>query len=475
MQNVANFIKLLGENYYLDFIIDPNSEEVSYERHFILVHYQDKNYYEITFEQIKIRQNEIIKDCKILFENALSEIFLEISKKNNDEIVKFLNLNIEAVKIKIKTLKDDCIIDNKKSRYCAILYDNFDTQYLETLYTKRDLNEEDEINSKFNQFLVRFNHTNTVSKRYYIESEYYLGTLYYRYKLLNSLPFKLFHIALKFIIELERIKKNYTIEVKSIEQKQPSNSVKMNNTYFDKFCELIDDINVLDKYSLLTLKISLIDCIKEIKSETFLELQNKGNQRNDYLDYKINEIEKRNYPKDIDPNYIKKHLTKYQITVDEIFQSNFSNAEFENIFCSNYKDFDEKQEQHSVYQLQLDFYGFLCNYYANELISFFVNNKEVKTSTLNNQVGKIKWTGKPSQLGFILGKLQELEYIEAPQKSNGDINYNEFARLVKDTFDIETTEGTLSKYLNINSEKGQETARNFDENGFDIPHKKIVS
>ena len=45
MQNVTNFINLLGENYYLDFIIEPYEDEVDYEKHFVLVHYLDKKYY----------------------------------------------------------------------------------------------------------------------------------------------------------------------------------------------------------------------------------------------------------------------------------------------------------------------------------------------------------------------------------------------------------------------------------------------
>ena len=89
MQNVANFIKLLGENYYLDFIIDPNSEEVSYERHFILVHYQDKNYYEITFEQIKIRQRVsygVQKQTKKLKEIRFLKLhFINLLHKNENK------------------------------------------------------------------------------------------------------------------------------------------------------------------------------------------------------------------------------------------------------------------------------------------------------------------------------------------------------------------------------------------------------
>ena len=47
--------------------------------------------------------------------------------------------------------------------------------------------------------------------------------------------------------------------------------------------------------------------------------------------------------------------------------------------------------------------------------------------------------------------------------------------IFKNTFDVETTESTLSKYLNLESEKGSETVRKFNDNGFDIPHLKTIS
>ena len=107
MQNVTNFINLLGENYYLDFIIQPYAEEVDYEKHFVLVHYQDKRYYEQPHDYIQKRQNEIINNIKSLYHKSISEIYLEVSKKENNEIEKFLNFNIQAVKIKLNVLKND--------------------------------------------------------------------------------------------------------------------------------------------------------------------------------------------------------------------------------------------------------------------------------------------------------------------------------------------------------------------------------
>ena len=88
---------------------------------------------------------------------------------------------------------------------------------------------------------------------------------------------------------------------------------------------------------------------------------------------------------------------------------------------------------------------------------------------------KIKWLGKPSHLGFIMGQLASLDYIEAPKHINGEINYTQFAKLVMQTFKAEGKESSLSKYLNLQSEKGKETQRSFEKESFEIPHIKSVS
>ena len=88
---------------------------------------------------------------------------------------------------------------------------------------------------------------------------------------------------------------------------------------------------------------------------------------------------------------------------------------------------------------------------------------------------KIKWLGKPSHLGFIIGQLTSLGYIDAPEHKNGEINYTQFAKLVMQTFQAEGKESSLSKYLNLQSEKGKETQRSFEKESFEIPHIKSVS
>lgn len=143
------------------------------------------------------------------------------------------------------------------------------------------------------------------------------------------------------------------------------------------------------------------------------------------------------------------------------------------------------------YERQKEFFEFVKNHHLSNLFVFIKKTKKQLSLVENeNQIKRIKmsnvaeslnaiekliWIGKPSQLGFIISKLAELGYIEAPKRKNSDVNYSQFSKLVKNTFDIDTTEGTLSKYLNLDSEKGQETERNFNKNGFNMPDRGIIS
>lgn len=92
------------------------------------------------------------------------------------------------------------------------------------------------------------------------------------------------------------------------------------------------------------------------------------------------------------------------------------------------------------------------------------------------EISKLNWNSKPAHLGYIVGVLADLDYIDAPKRQNGDINYTQFAKEVLQTFKLKKgTEATLTKYLNTTTEKAQETERNFKSASFNIPHKKEVS
>ena len=388
MQNVTNFINLLGENYYLDFIIQPYAEEVDYEKHFVLVHYQDKKYYEQTHEYIQIRQNEIINDAKSLFQKSISDIYLEVSKRKNEEIEKFLNFNIQAAKVKLNVLKNDFYVENEKSRYCAILYDDADTQTLETFFSKRDYSSTT-TNIEIKSIIQKLNSGDSPKNLLpFNASDYFLEFHIQRYKLLSFLPFKLFHIGHRFVFELEKIKELSPVsKLKKaklkVEQSQSVSTMNKKDTYFDKFCELIDDINVLGKSTALGVMIDLQLCLKEIKSETLAELQEKGVNRNDHLEFKINEVEKRNYNKNADIHYVKKWFNEYQIGLDPILNNSFQGNPIELVLNSHYNDMEKfSPEKDKAYNAQLDFYQYFCRYYANKLIEYFESKMTINENII---------------------------------------------------------------------------------------------
>ena len=385
MQNVTNFINLLGENYYLDFIIEPYAEEVDYEKHFVLVHYQDKKYYEQTHEYIQIRQNEIINDVKSLFQKSISDIYLEVSKKKNNEIENFLNLNIKASNVKLNILKNDFYIENDKSRYFAILYDDADPETLETFFSKREYSTATS-NVEIKSIIQKLNSGNIKSPLPYSDSDFFIEFHLQRFKLLSFLPFKLFHIGHRFVLELEKIKELSPVgklKKAKLKVEQSESTMNKKDTYFDKFCELIDDYTILKKSTAIGVMVDLEDCIKKIKSETLLELQEKGINRNDHLEFKINEIEKQSYPKNADISYVQKWLDEYKISIEDIFNRDYRNNSIEAVIDRHSNDMDKfSHEKDKALLVQTDFYYYFCKYYADELITYFNSKKENKETNI---------------------------------------------------------------------------------------------
>jgi hypothetical protein len=120
----------------------------------------------------------------------------------------------------------------------------------------------------------------------------------------------------------------------------------------------------------------------------------------------------------------------------------------------------------------------IANCFLNILQNILDEITSESTNILINEevTSKLNWNSKPAHLGYLLGILADLDYIDAPKRQNGDINYTQFAKEVLQTFKLKKgTEATLTKYLNTTTEKAQETERNFRSASFNIPHKKEVS
>jgi hypothetical protein len=93
-----------------------------------------------------------------------------------------------------------------------------------------------------------------------------------------------------------------------------------------------------------------------------------------------------------------------------------------------------------LYKIYLDLKGF-----ESEL------NLEVKKE-------KVKWKASPALFGFIFNELAFKGFIEQPLK-NGEVNSTGYSRILKSIFDIDSTEGTLKKEFNPNSNSLSETKK----------------
>jgi len=307
MKIVKSFIKALGKNYYFDFIILAGSEDIDYLEHYVLVEYENQDFYEKSLEKIQLRQEEIIKEIKKLYEDSLSEIYLNLSTSDPENFDSFIKFNIEAIKIQLKTLKSDFYVDEKKSRYCSLLLDNAEVGDLYYKHIAKRHYNNLLIGRKIPTLFSNFDFKNENIKTTYIESFYFNEFHLKRFKTLSNLPLSLFLIGYKFILEL----------------------IKIQNMIVD---------------------------IRESK--------------------------------EINP--------------------------------------------------------------------------------------KIKWTGKRTHIGFVLGTLAQNGYLDAPKGKNGEINYTAFAKLIRQNFEVEGTEDTLRKYLNPDDEKFIESQKTFDKEGFKIPHSKLL-
>jgi hypothetical protein len=183
----------------------------------------------------------------------------------------------------------------------------------------------------------------------------------------------------------------------------------MAETYFERFCKILDDNTILKKSTAIGVMVDLKYCIKEIKSEVLLELQNKGESKNDYLDYLINEIEKQDYIKEADISYIQKYLEQYNITISEIFDMNFMKNLIVSKIDRHYDDMIPfSPEKDEAFIIQSNFLNYFCKYYADELITFLKLKKTNQTLYLENQ---IKLINKPFKDEILETFLEEINNI----------------------------------------------------------------
>lgn len=172
----------------------------------------------------------------------------------------------------------------------------------------------------------------------------------------------------------------------------------MENTYFNYFCELLDNNTPLDEYTANSLYYKLkFEIIQPLKSEINknLMIAEDDSKRKYYLMFLLSEIERQNYIKDAGLNYIEKHLETYNVQLQDVldFKLSTTNPDFyHKIIDVHYKSLRKfSPEKDEAFLVQSDFVNYFCKIMADEIISFINDRlKQLNTKVEPQQVEVIK-------------------------------------------------------------------------------------
>jgi hypothetical protein len=265
-------------------------------------------------------------------------------------------------------------------------------------------------------------------------------------------------------------------------EKYPDLVIYRGNEYFEQ------NANYVTKH-----RKHIIDDIKPIYiesiSEVILKLSSltNNNEKLNYLKYSIElfNIPLRQLKVDFqvhqeDSRYYSESQNVNQLsTIEEIADSLLKEdkeEEVKKIDIPYYQLVDLFLENHK--QKTLSFLPLSLSAIGNSFIKVLYSKiTEIEEEIENSKPAQsqIEWLGKTSHLGYIMGQLADLDYINPTRLANGEINFTQFSKDVLNKFKIKATVGSLAAYLNITNSKAQETHRKFEKENFNIPHKKEVS
>lgn len=250
----------------------------------------------------------------------------------------------------------------------------------------------------------------------------------------------------------------------------------MDYSYLEFFCNNLGIKPDTDRFTISYTIAHISGIAKHVKREVNIELNNVNCDKNYFLNYHLSEIENTKSDGDFCVISANEKLGKYNLTFEDILNDNVKDTNLNEVLNTEYTKVTESNSfKELAYDIQLELYHYFVSYFKADMIKFLEDKKAFFNLDSSDSSSKIKWNGKPSQLGIIIRELVEMGYIEAPKRKTGDINYTQFAKDVRATFNIETTEDTLIKYLNLDTDKSQSITKKFQENSFNIPHINLIS
>lgn len=166
------------------------------------------------------------------------------------------------------------------------------------------------------------------------------------------------------------------------------------NYSFNKFCDLLSNSTILKKSTASGVSKQFQTYILDIKSQVLKELVSLKENKNDYLEYLINEIERQEYIKEADIKYVDKWLKEYNTTIEEILKYDDYRAPIYVVLDRHYNDMRAfSPEKDKAFLVQSAFLNYFCCLYADELITFLESKKQIK-------VIETKVSTKPIQMIF---------------------------------------------------------------------------
>lgn len=263
-------------------------------------------------------------------------------------------------------------------------------------------------------------------------------------------------------------------EQKDTEPKNKTPSKPFEVVYLNEFCKAINGDRAIYETSFMMLYDNSITHFTPYFKQEILNniLTLKENKKHLYIDYVINHIQ----------NTV--DINKQACIQDLLKENNESLDDYPyfkkgklykklNTYVNAHHHTDKERDY--LEDLQLSFFEYAAKIEVEGIIDFLQNLKEKQSLTTNVKIKKIKWIGKPSQLGYIIGTLVELDYIDPPRNKSNDINFTQFAAQLSEVFEFDGKTSSLTKYLNFNDQKFKETKGKFDKEKFHIPRRSIVS
>ncbi len=192
MEAILELQNALLKDYYKDFIVSINDEEIDFNSFYSeIILYRGNECIEKDFDVLEIEINNIIDDVKPLYIKAVSDLLIRLSNlPNKEDKLNYLTHNVQLLEMPLKQLKKDFYIEDVESRYYVKQSDfisNKIDKVVSDLNVKNENLTDKEVEAVFSQIDYSIGDM--------MQNEHYRN----RFETLIKLPYSLFTITGSFI------------------------------------------------------------------------------------------------------------------------------------------------------------------------------------------------------------------------------------------------------------------------------------